>query len=48
VAAGILLVTEAGGIVTTIDQDGDPMSGKQIVAGNPEIQAKLRKILREA
>ncbi|WP_303698615.1 inositol monophosphatase family protein [Brevundimonas naejangsanensis] len=48
VAAGILLVTEAGGVVTTIDQDGDPMSGKQIVAGNPEIQAKLRKILREA
>jgi len=48
VAAGILLVTEAGGAVTTIDQDGDPMNGKQIVAGNPEIQAKLRKILREA
>ncbi|GAA0391216.1 inositol monophosphatase family protein [Brevundimonas terrae] len=48
VAAGILLVTEAGGLVTTIEQDGDPKLGKTIVAGNPDIQAKLRKVLQGA
>lgn len=46
VAAGILLVTEAGGLVTTIEQDGDPKMGKTIVAGNPDIHAKLRKVLQ--
>ncbi|WP_292050969.1 MULTISPECIES: inositol monophosphatase family protein [unclassified Brevundimonas] len=48
VAAGILLVTEAGGVVTTIELDGDAKSGNTIVAGNPEIQAKLRKVLQAA
>ena len=46
VAAGILLVTEAGGVVTTIDADGDPRAGKQIVAANPEIHGLVRKVLR--
>ncbi len=48
VAAGILLVTEAGGVVTSIEQDGDPKNGKTIVAGNPDIQAKLRNVLQAA
>ena len=48
VAAGILLVTEAGGVVTTIEQDGDAKLGKTIVAGNPDIHAKLRKVLQAA
>ena len=48
VAAGILLVTEAGGLVTTIDIDGDPKNGKQIVAANPELQPQLRKVLQAA
>ena len=48
VAAGILLVTEAGGIVTSIELDGDPKNGKTIVAGNPDIHAKLRKVLQAA
>ncbi|WP_297801696.1 inositol monophosphatase family protein [uncultured Brevundimonas sp.] len=48
VAAGILLVTEAGGVVTTIELDGDAKSGKTIVAGNPDIHAKLRKVLQAA
>ena len=46
VAAGILFVTEAGGIVTTIDEDGDPMTGGQILAANPELHPQLRKVLR--
>ncbi|WP_409020291.1 inositol monophosphatase family protein [Brevundimonas vesicularis] len=48
VAAGLLFVTEAGGVVTTIDVDGDPKNGKQIVAANPELQPQLRKVLQGA
>ena len=38
----------AGGVVTSIEQDGDPKNGKTIVAGNPDIQAKLRNVLQAA
>lgn len=48
VAAGILLVTEAGGLVTSIDQDGDPKSGKTIIAANPDLHTQLRKVLQAA
>jgi myo-inositol-1(or 4)-monophosphatase len=48
VAAGILFVTEAGGIVTTIDKEGDPNTGQQILAANPDIHSQLRKILQGA
>lgn len=48
VAAGILLVTEAGGVITPIDVDGDARSGKQFVAGGPDIQLALRKVLQKA
>jgi myo-inositol-1(or 4)-monophosphatase len=46
VAAGVLFVTEAGGLVTSIDIDGDPKNGKQILAANPEIHTALRKVLQ--
>ena len=45
-AAGILFVTEAGGIVTTIDPDGDPKTGVSILASNPELHPQLTKVLR--
>ena len=32
----------------TIDIDGDPKNGKQIVAANPELQPQLRKVLQAA
>ncbi len=48
VAAGLLFVTEAGGVVTTIDPDGDPRTGAQIIAANPELHTQLRKVLRAA
>jgi myo-inositol-1(or 4)-monophosphatase len=48
VAAGVLLVTEAGGSVTTVDPDGDPLNGRQIVAGGPDMQTHLRKVLQAA
>ncbi|MBX3478027.1 MAG: inositol monophosphatase [Brevundimonas sp.] len=48
VAAGLLFVHEAGGLVTTIDPDGDPAKGQQILAANPDVHGALRKILRAA
>jgi myo-inositol-1(or 4)-monophosphatase len=46
VAAGILFVTEAGGVVTTIDGEGDPKTGTQILASNSELHGQLQKVLR--
>ena len=46
VAAGILFVTEAGGRVTTIENDGDPKTGKSILASNTELHPHLRKVLQ--
>ncbi|MGQ2990726.1 inositol monophosphatase family protein, partial [Brevundimonas sp.] len=48
VAAGILFVTEAGGIVTTIANDGDPKTGVSVLAANPELHPQLRKVLQAA
>jgi myo-inositol-1(or 4)-monophosphatase len=48
VAAGILFVTEAGGLVTTIEQDGDPKTGASVLACNPELHPQLRKVLQAA
>lgn len=41
VAAGALLITEAGGIVSGIYDDEDYLSSGNICAGNPEIQGLL-------
>ena len=46
VAAGILFVTEAGGKVTTIENDGDPKTGVSILASNSELHPQLRKVLQ--
>ena len=48
IAAGILFVTEAGGTVTTIEQDGDPKTGSTILATNAELHPQLRKVLQGA
>ena len=48
VAAGILLVTEAGGVATGIDEDQDVRSGSGVCVGAPEIQPQLVKHLRAA
>lgn len=45
VAAGLLMVTEAGGVVSTIGQDGDVRSGAEVLVGNPEIQPLVRRAL---
>jgi len=48
VATGLLLVAEAGGTVTGIDEDHDPRSGVSVCVGAPDIQTQLRKHLRTA
>ena len=48
VAAGILIVREAGGFVGTIEPDGNPIEDGSILAANPAVFEPLRSVLREA
>jgi myo-inositol-1(or 4)-monophosphatase len=45
VAAGILLVREAGGFVTEIDGKGDGISGDSVLAANPQLHRPLSNLL---
>jgi len=45
VAAGILIVQEAGGKVTDFDGAENYRNGKQIVASNPQVHKRLLEIL---
>jgi myo-inositol-1(or 4)-monophosphatase len=47
VAAGTLLVREAGGVVTAVDGCPDVRAGGSIVAGNPAVHARLLSLLGE-
>ena len=47
VAAGVLLIREAGGIVTDLDGHHDVVKHGSVVAGNSGIHAWLMKTLRE-
>ena len=46
VAAGYLIVKEAGGITTSIETDDNPVHSGNLVAGNPQVHSDIRKILR--
>jgi myo-inositol-1(or 4)-monophosphatase len=46
VAAGVVLIREAGGIVTTLEGGSDVLGGGSIVAGNPTLHAWLCDVLR--
>ena len=48
VAAGIILVAEAGGAVSAIEADGDPKSGVSILAANLELHPQILERLRAA
>jgi len=48
IAAGILLVREAGGYVTDIDGSLDAMKSGNILAANDQLHAPLAKLLKEA
>lgn len=45
VAAGVLLVREAGGAVSSIDNDDNPVHSGNIVSGNQQVYRDIRKIL---
>ncbi|MDB5236856.1 MAG: inositol monophosphatase [Hymenobacter sp.] len=47
VAAGILLVREAGGHVTQFLKDGDPIFGREVVASNGHLHAEMQQTIRE-
>jgi myo-inositol-1(or 4)-monophosphatase len=46
VAAGVLIVKEAGGITTSIENDDNPVHSSNVVTGNPQVHSELRKILK--
>ena len=46
IAAGMLLVTEAGGLVTELDGNKDVLETGNILAGNPRIHAALEELFR--
>jgi myo-inositol-1(or 4)-monophosphatase len=46
VAAGAIIVKEAGGIVTDFNGGQDWLHGKSIVVGSPNIQNKLLEIIQ--
>ena len=48
IAAGILLVTEAGGKVTDADGGEDPLATGSICAANPELHGPLLERLKAA
>jgi myo-inositol-1(or 4)-monophosphatase len=47
-AAGVLMVTEAGGMVTDADGGADPLATGSICAANPDLQPKLLERLKAA
>jgi len=48
VAAGIVLIREAGGTVTPIDGKGDPLHSGDILGANADLHRPLQKLLRAA
>ncbi|KAA9340041.1 inositol monophosphatase family protein [Adhaeribacter soli] len=47
VAAGVLIVQEAGGKVTTFKEGGDPVFGREIVASNTAVHAEMLAVIGE-
>ena len=47
-AAGILMVREAGGFATDLDGDDGIFAKRQIAAGNEYLHKELLQILKEA
>ncbi|MGB3448066.1 MAG: inositol monophosphatase family protein [Xanthobacteraceae bacterium] len=45
-AAGMIMIREAGGVVSDIQTSGDPLVSGDVVCGNETIHAELTKILR--
>lgn len=47
VAAGVIIVREAGGEVTTFTGTGEPVFGREIVASNKQIHAEMLEVIQE-
>jgi myo-inositol-1(or 4)-monophosphatase len=47
-AAGMLLVREAGGVVTTVTGDDVPLTSTSLLAGNPVMHRWLARTLADA
>lgn len=47
-AAGYLIVKEAGGTVTSIENDDNPVHSGSLVAGNPQVHSEIRKLVKAA
>lgn len=47
VAAGVLIVREAGGMVSEIDGGSDPVSGGSLLAANEQLYDPIRRLLRQ-
>jgi myo-inositol-1(or 4)-monophosphatase len=48
VAAGVLIIREAGGVVTRVNGSSDVMGPGSILAGNPAIHTQLARVLADA
>jgi myo-inositol-1(or 4)-monophosphatase len=46
IAAGALIIREAGGVITLLDGDPNVLRGGAILAGNPEIYRQLAELLK--
>ncbi len=46
VAAGVLIVKEAGGFVTSIENEENPVYSGSLIAGNQSVHSDVRKILK--
>ena len=47
-AAGLLLVREAGGFAGTIEGEGSPVEDRSLIAANANVFEGLGRVLREA
>ena len=48
VAAGVVLIREAGGVVTTLEGSADVLGGGSIVAGNPTLHGWLMNLVNHS
>ncbi len=46
VAAGVLIVKEAGGAVSSIENDDNPVYSGNLVSGNQQVHSDIRKLLK--
>lgn len=47
VAAGVIIIKEAGGAVTTFAEGGDPVFGREICASNGRVHEEMLEVIRK-